>query len=221
MPEHKDYLQLIAAKTIPCPATVHQLDLPVRGCNVCGIVDGKGSGRVLVCGIPDCGKQLHTGGLCGTHVRRAKLGQDMYAPVTSTLPVKERFLTWVGPMLDGQCWEWQGSKNNKGYGCFSIENKLMLAHRVAYELFVGPIPEGLTIDHLCRNRICVNTEHLEPVPMRENWARGEANSAVSTRTGECQRGHPFDEANTYNRPNGKRTCIACRRMKERERRARA
>lgn len=131
-----------------------------------------------------------------------------------------RFWSKVGIGAPDECWPWQGAKSNTGYGQFSLGGKTVLAHRTAYELFVGPIPDGLTLDHLCRNRICANTKHLEPVSMAENWARGESTSAINKRRTECQRGHAFDEENTYTRPNGRRTCIPCRRMKERERRAR-
>jgi hypothetical protein len=96
-----------------------------------------------------------------------------------------------------------------------------LAHRIAYELFIGPIPNGLHIDHLCRNRGCVNPVHLEPVTQQENMLRGYAPSAVSHRANRCHRGHEFTPENTYikHRPNGriKRDCKECARMRDRVR----
>jgi ribosome-binding protein aMBF1 (putative translation factor) len=69
------------------------------------------------------------------------------------------------------CWEWQGSKGPGGYGVITADGKQLQTHRVAYELHVGPIPEGLVIDHLCSNRVCVRPDHLEPVTPSENARR--------------------------------------------------
>lgn len=72
------------------------------------------------------------------------------------------------------CWEWQGELNRNGYGRVWIDGKRLMTHRVVYELVVGPIPEWLVLDHLCRNRPCCNPEHMDPVTVRENTLRGEA-----------------------------------------------
>lgn len=86
-------------------------------------------------------------------------------------PVVERFTSLVDAR-PGVCWRWRGSIQANGYGRFRANGKTTYAHRAAYALFVGPIPDGLGLDHLCRNRWCVNPEHLEPVTQRENIRRG-------------------------------------------------
>ncbi len=108
-----------------------------------------------------------------------------------------------------ECWHFSGALNNNGYGVIGVGRRVMYAHRAAYEVLVGPIPEGLTIDHLCRNRACINPTHLEPVTFRENVRRAAALKA------ECPRGHAYDDANTYVTPAGRRDCRACGREDKR------
>ncbi len=111
------------------------------------------------------------------------------------------------------CWQWLAGQNGIGYGTFRCGDKLKLAHRASYEHFVGPIPNGLEIDHLCRNRACVNPAHMEVVTHRENTLRGATVTAANARKTHCNRGHRFTEANTYKyggRPG--RYCRACRRL---------
>jgi hypothetical protein len=106
------------------------------------------------------------------------------------------------------CWFWEGSTHAAGYGCYGAR----LAHRLSYEAFIGPIPDGLTLDHLCRNRRCVNPRHLEPVTIAENVLRGESLPARNARKTHCPKGHPYDESNTYISPRtGWRQCRACQR----------
>lgn len=107
------------------------------------------------------------------------------------------------------CWEWTGYINPYGYGEVRVGPRMEKAHRVAYEFWVGPIPEGLDLDHLCRNRGCVNPSHLEPVTRRVNVLRGEGITARRARSDRCVQGHEYTPENTLNR-EGFRRCRACR-----------
>jgi hypothetical protein len=127
-----------------------------------------------------------------------------------------RFFRFVSE--DGECWMWTGTKN-RGYGQFRLVEGRVYAHRWAYEFFRGPIPDGLTLDHLCRNRACVNPDHLEPVTMRVNLLRCDAVSTQYVGITHCKDGHEFTEANTIRVPKG-RSCRACANRRSAEYRAR-
>lgn len=121
-----------------------------------------------------------------------------------------------------ECWDWPGNVNaNDGYGRTSQRLpdgtwRIVLAHRYAYETAVGPIPDGLSLDHLCRNRRCINPKHLEPVTRGENVLRGESGPAKNARKESCKRGHPLSGANLYvYEKNGDRHCKECDRQRQR------
>lgn len=120
------------------------------------------------------------------------------------------------------CWEWIRALNSKGYGSFGYAGKIHLTHRLAYTLLVGPIPEGLHLDHLCHNnsgctdvpcdhRKCCNPEHLEPVTNRVNSLRGTGLGATNAVKTHCSRNHEFTEENTYTDKRGSRSCRTCRK----------
>ncbi len=107
----------------------------------------------------------------------------------------------------GDCLVWTGAKRN-GYGVFHVpgtRNGTVRSHRYAYESAHGPVPAGMVIDHLCGNKACVNVRHLEVVTQKENVQRH------FRKTTECKHGHPYNEANTYVSPKGRRSCRACNR----------
>jgi len=108
---------------------------------------------------------------------------------------------------DDDCWRWGGFVDSGGYGRTYWKGESWAAHRVAYELERGMIPAGLFLDHLCRNRACVNPDHLEPVSHQENMRRG----ARAQQT-HCKNGHPFDEENTY-RSKRSRHCRICQKAR--------
>jgi len=117
----------------------------------------------------------------------------------------------------GQCWQWTAGVISTGYGMFHrSKTKGVLAHRYAYELLIGPIPDGLVIDHLCRNRRCVNPAHLEAVTMRVNTRRGLSVSTFNALKTDCPAGHPYSPENTYISPKGSRICRACARERDRK-----
>lgn len=133
----------------------------------------------------------------------------------------EAFWQRVDKGQDGDCWIWTAGKSGTGYGVFMKDGRKVLAHRFAYELLVGEIPDGLVLDHLCRNHACVNPDHLEPVTNPENVLRGKG--CLKT---HCNHGHPLVAGNLYIRNDkGWRSCRTCHlegaaRRRERARAAR-
>lgn len=138
-------------------------------------------------------------------------------------------------LIGDGCWEWISSLDHNGYPMFWEKNantggksKAHLGHRLVYELLVGPIPDGLVIDHLCRNSKCVRPDHLEPVPQRVNVARGNASESAYVRwqhrlatVTKCRNGHEFTPENTYLQDGRIRRCRTCNRDKMRVLRGKA
>lgn len=120
-----------------------------------------------------------------------------------------------------ECWPWTASTYRNGYGQFGIGRaKVFCSHRIAWELTHGPIPDTLTVDHLCKNRLCQNPAHMEIVTRGENSLRGTSPAAQNKRKTVCKHGHRFTPSNTYVDKNGGRACRVCHRINEARRRER-
>lgn len=122
-------------------------------------------------------------------------------------------LSWGGT----PCWIWTGGRNPDGYGHICCGGKMISAHRISYERNIGPIPEGLGLDHLCRVRNCMNPAHLEPVSHRENVLRGVNPMAIQARRTHCIRGHELAGNNLKVDSRGKRRCMTCSKEYQRAR----
>jgi hypothetical protein len=135
-----------------------------------------------------------------------------------TLTVENRF--WSKIDRAGSCWVWTGTLHKCGYGVLVVTRKAVLAHVFAFRMLIGAVPPGLQIDHLCRNRRCVNPAHMEAVTQAENIRRGIGPSAIFARATHCIAGHEFIQANTYRvktaRGNNARRCRACHARRSRE-----
>lgn len=124
----------------------------------------------------------------------------------------------------GDCWLWTGAVNCEGYARIRVlgDSSKWAIHRASYEAFVGPIPDGLTIDHLCRNPGCINPAHLEAVTMEENIRRGHGIGMRNASKTSCHRGHPYTESSCRPEQRGQgklgRRCVICRREREKRNR---
>lgn len=202
--------------------TIVRTECPRRGSN------RPGTGRPLqggidvangTCSIEGCERKNYCRGWCERHYRRwKKHGDPLWQPPTP----EDRFWAKVdkngpdgfhsqtGENL-GPCWLWTAGRSD-GYGVLRVGGRSVKAHRFAYKLLVGPIPSGLQPDHLCRVRLCVRPDHLEPVTSRENTLRGESFAARRAARTHCVQGHAYSPENTYVRRKGGRHCRACGRV---------
>lgn len=151
---------------------------------------------------------------CSEKCRRTHARAKKGLPVVA--PPHHRFWSRVDKRGPLGCWQWTAGKLTSGYGSFRVGNRAHVAHKYAYEALRGPVPEGKQLDHLCRNRACVNPDHLEPVPQRVNCLRGISLPALNARKTHCIHGHEFTPSNTYVNPKGHRGCRICRASRKAE-----
>jgi len=164
------------------------------------------------CSFPDCGTPVKSRDLCNKHYLRW-WKTPAFKPKLHSL---DRLAECVIISETG-CWLWQGCRDSNGYGHLRTPiregGKYVKAHLAVYRHLVGPVPEGLELDHLCCNPPCVNPDHLEPVTHEENMRRG-----LWATKRHCPQGHPYDETNTYIASRGDRQCRICMYTRNRNRR---
>ena len=178
------------------------------------------------CEVTECDEPAKHRNRCGPHYRRLLIsGERVYQRTPK--PAEQRFWNWVnksGPEplhggVDGPCWQWTGGTIPDGYGSFHLAPlKRVASHRYAWESLRSPIPNGLTIDHLCQNKRCVNPEHMEVVTRGENTLRAVDIGAKNRNKTHCANGHEFTPENTRMAPRKGRVHRRCRKCdRERER----
>lgn len=160
-----------------------------------------------LCRVPRCGRRSIARRLCSRHYQLLKKSGQL-RPISEQQAFRMKCV-----ITPSGCVEWTGAVSSGGYGNF----RGRCAHRVAYEAQYGPVDAALQLDHLCRNTLCVNPDHLEPVTPWVNTMRSRSPSAINAGRLVCTAGHRLDAANTYRRPDGRRECRACHRRQELER----
>lgn len=148
-------------------------------------------------------------GMCAYHYLRWYKRHPGAAKAITVRPLIERLWEGLRVNMESGCWEWQAVRGADGYGRLGVRGATVLTHRAMYQLLIGPIPPGLHIDHLCRNRSCCNPFHLDACTHQVNTARSHGNGSKT----HCKNGHEFTPENTYRAPNThvRRDCRVCRR----------
>lgn len=169
-----------------------------------------------MCSVSDCSNLVVARGWCGKHYQRwVKFGDpDRTKNIPRGADPAEHLDFYLPDRPEEGCWQWQGTLSTKGqYAVANIHGKQVKAHVLAYEKWMAPVPEGLELDHLCKNPQCCRPAHLEPVTPHENRARSNNPSAINGRKTHCIHGHEFTPENTLLRRtpgNGTgRTCRTC------------
>lgn len=169
---------------------------------------------MTLCSIPNCDRPRGyiASGYCMMHENRARKGLPMEPLARSEVPVEDRFWAKVDKTDPSGCWIWTAATVN-GYGQFGVgAYRVVRAHRFAWQLTGRQLTPGLVLDHLCRNRACVNPAHLREITRGENvLAPGSLSlPAINARKTHCKGGHLYTAENTYISPQGKRVCRTCR-----------
>lgn len=172
------------------------------------------------CSVQNCGRPARHRTLCYRHLR----DPETAASVLPYESVRHDALTYLQSRIERTpgCWIWRGYTDPSGYGRAVLPGgRYVMAHRLSYELLTGPIPDGLTLDHICRNRGCVKPQHLTPMTRGDNsllWQLEDGRYAGAT---HCPQGHPYNMANTYwyGPKRTKRRCRTCNRETAATRRA--
>lgn len=168
------------------------------------------------CSLEGCDKACYCKGLCTRHYGKLRRHGSTDDRLGDSASLAVRIKRSVVIDEETGCWMWQGGLRGGGYGRLSVHDRSAPAHRVSFEVFRHPIPDGRVLDHLCRVRSCVNPWHLEVVTQHENTMRSPtAPSALNYLKTECKNGHPFTPENTYRRPTGGRSCRRCAALRMR------
>jgi hypothetical protein len=199
------------------PASNHRPDTQTKcPCDVSSVQgpaepDRRSDVAHRTCSIPDCAKIARpTGRTCSMHEARIRRHGSPSVTLYRMGDMADRLRDRYTVDSNG-CWVWSSALATNGYAPMGFKGRDIWAHRAAYELWVGPIPKGLELDHLCRNRACINPSHLQPVTRHENWRRGESPPARNARKTHCSRGHEYTPQNTYrDRRTNYRRCRECR-----------
>lgn len=171
---------------------------------------------MTTCLVLSCDRPVKSLGWCGAHHQRwLKHGDpERGGPIRVWGSPEDRFFSRVtrDPDNPAACWISTGADNGAGYSVFQVDGRQVYMHRWSYQHFIGPIPAGLQLDHLCRTTRCVNPAHLEPVTCGENIRRAAVRYKSIT---HCKRGHEFTPENTRVGSSGSRNCLECQRLRGR------
>lgn len=168
------------------------------------------------CAVKECNNPAIAHGLCNGHAKRQRQYGDPLKGRRSnprSATPEERFWAFVDVQSSTECWPWNGGTNRKGYGNFGLNRqgrKSIAAHRYAYELAHGLIPNGKQVHHVCENKACQNPAHLTLLEPGEHSLIGNGFSGRNARKTHCKRGHPLTPENCYDYA-GKRECKLCAR----------